>query len=98
MKKASPSKEVTSPSQANHTTKIPAQRQRLLAALIEYGSITTYEAREQLNVVMPAARIMELKKQGHVIYTKYETLPDGAGRLHPRSARYILVKLAEVAE
>jgi hypothetical protein len=73
---------------------IPAQRNRLLEALIN-GTVTTYEAREMLNIVQPAARIIELREQGHDIVTSLETLPDAAGRLHPRSARYILIALAQ---
>ena len=76
-----------------HNTSIYAQQARLLCALID-GSVTTYQAREQLNICAPAARIIELREQGHDILTSFETLPDGAGRLHPRSARYVLLALA----
>jgi polyhydroxyalkanoate synthesis regulator phasin len=98
MKKAGTPEEVTSPRKADYSTRTAAQRQSLLAELIKKGSITTYEARDQLSIASPAARIIELRETGHDIYTSLETLPDGAGRLHPKSARYVLLKLAEVAE
>lgn len=85
-------------SQLNNIS-LSAQRVRLLTALIKRGSITTYEAREQLNIVSPAARIMDLKDAGHEIFTSIEVLYDGAGYRHPHSARYVLLKVAgEVKE
>jgi len=75
-------------------TSTSAQRVRLLDALIA-NSVTTYQAREKLNIAAPAPRVKELREQGHDILTVFQTLPDGAGRLHPRSARYVLLSLAQ---
>jgi hypothetical protein len=52
-------------SATNHSTE--TQRQRILAALIAHGRLSTLQARHDLDVLHPAARIMELRKQGHRI-------------------------------
>lgn len=75
----------------HYSSSLAAQRQRLLAHLIKYGFITTYQAREQLGIASPAPRIKELREQGYLIHTSYEPLPDANGIIHPRSARYILL-------
>ena len=65
-----------------------AQRARLLEAL-RTTSLTTLEARRLLDVLHPAARIMELRRQGYDIQTV--RVPDltAEGRAH-NVARYIL--------
>lgn len=95
-KNATPKESSTKKSHVNCTS-LPAQRLRLLTYLMSRLSIgvTTYEARDDLNIVSPAPRIEELRNQGHKIETIRETLPDHAGRLHPRSARYVLIELAQ---
>ena len=70
---------------------LTAQRKRLLEHLKEYRSVTTYEAREQLGIAHPAGRIRELREQGYLIHKSVETLTDGYGVKHPRSARYFLL-------
>lgn len=69
-------------------TSSEAQRQRILEAL-HYRSLTTLECRHELDVLHPAARVMELRKQGHDIQTV--RVPDltAEGRAH-NVARYIL--------
>ena len=74
-----------------------AQRRRLLAALV-LRPITTIQARNELNILMPAARIIELREAGHNIHTERLTLRDHEGREHPRCARYHLISLAEQFE
>lgn len=39
------------------------QRQAILAWLLERGSISTSEARRDLDIMSPAARVLELKRQ-----------------------------------
>ncbi len=46
-----------------------AQRQRILAYLKKYGSITTPESRFKLDIPHPAGRINELRKKGFNIVT-----------------------------
>ena len=97
MKKAGTSEEVTSPRKANTNTSTAAQEQRTLAVLMA-GSANTIELRHLHNVMQPAARIKSLREQGHIIHTILETANDPEGRSHRGVARYVLVKLAEVAE
>ncbi len=75
----------------NQNTSKNAQQSRLKKALQERGNITTYEARDELNIASPAPRILELKAKGFNIKTILETLVDCNGNPHPRSARYVLV-------
>jgi len=69
---------------------IQAQCKRLLNAL-RVGSVTTVEARRDLDVMMPAARIHALRhKHGlNIITSRVEALTD-AGVMH-RVARYTLL-------
>ncbi|SEO71374.1 helix-turn-helix domain-containing protein [Pseudomonas sp. Snoq117.2] len=71
----------------NTTTQ--AQRARLLDAL-ELGPITTIDARSRLNIMMPAARVKELRSLGHPIVTHLRDLYDDQGRRHSRVAVYYL--------
>ncbi|HRH77923.1 MAG TPA: helix-turn-helix domain-containing protein [Cellvibrionaceae bacterium] len=73
------------------TTNRRAQQQRLLKTLIEKGSITTVEARQELNVMSPAPRILELRAQGHWIVTEYVTVVDQYGYVHRGVAKYVLI-------
>jgi len=67
---------------------LDAQRKRLLDVL-RTRSITTLEARRELDVLHPAARILELRKQGHDIQTlRVPDLTD-EGKAHI-VARYVL--------
>lgn len=75
-------------------TTAESQRRRLLEAL-KAGPVTTIAARAELNIMMPAARVNELKAQGHEIYTMRITIDDDCGRPHRQIAKYVLVKLAE---
>mgnify|MGYP000594065554 CR=1 FL=1 len=75
----------------NQDVSVSAQRVRLKKALQERGSVTTYEARDGLNISSPAPRIFDLRAQGYDIKTILETLEDGNGNPHPKSARYVLV-------
>lgn len=68
---------------------LPAQRKRLLDYLKAHGSITTIGARKELDIMCPAARIFELKAQGHIIHTDRVCEPTDYGRLH-RIGKYIL--------
>lgn len=45
----------------------PTQAERVLAYIEKFGSITQYEALQDLGVMRLASRISELKKQGHPI-------------------------------
>jgi hypothetical protein len=71
-----------------------AQRARLLAAL-ETGPVSTIEARRDLDIMMPAARVHELRhRQGKNILMTRVPLPTDGGRLHS-VALYVLLPDAQ---
>ena len=72
---------------------VEAQRQRLLDALTERGSITTQQARNELEVMHPAGRIMELRKKGLEIVTVWAHEQSSGGVVH-RIARYLMRRAA----
>ncbi len=49
---------------------LEVQRQRLLAALRQ-NPITTLEARQDLDIMHPGGRVLELRLQGHPIITTW---------------------------
>jgi hypothetical protein len=65
-----------------------SQCKRFLEALAHY-SITTFEASRFLDVYHPPARILQLRKQGHIIITYWETVVTESGEKH-RVGRYEL--------
>lgn len=69
-----------------------AQRQRILDAL-KNSPLSTIEARRDLDVMHPGARIMELRKRGHQIITVWNLEPTECGREH-RVGKYFLLKMA----
>ena len=67
-----------------------AQRKRLIEWLKSYGSIDTITARRELDIMMPGARIHELRhKLGHTIDTLRIKQPTDCGKLH-RVGLYVL--------
>ncbi|GGC73322.1 helix-turn-helix domain-containing protein [Marinobacter halophilus] len=72
-----------------------AQRARILDYLQNHRALTTLQARHLLNVMHPAARVMELRDGGYKIITKWRKDADSEGRLH-RVAEYVLFAGGEV--
>lgn len=70
-----------------------SQHRRLLGGLIEAGAegITTIQARRDLNVMHPAARIQELREQGYKIATFRQPVLDDYGREHSAVGHYVLM-------
>lgn len=79
---------VPSPAENGNDNSASAQRFRLLAALSK-SSVTTLEARRFLDVLHPAARVMELRRMGFEIVTVWTIDVTSEGREH-RVARYLL--------
>ena len=75
-------------------TSVDAQRARLLARL-QTGPVDTITARSEMNIMMPAARVKELRVQGHPIKTQRITLTDDHGRPHHGVALYYFVTQAD---
>ncbi len=61
------------------STDTVAQRDRLLAWLLS-STITTLQARQELDIFHPAARIQELRDQGHNIITHWTTADTGKAK------------------
>jgi hypothetical protein len=80
----------------NHLTNTSAiaQRKRMLDALQTLGAVNTLYARDRLNIMMPAARVKELRQQGYQILTTRITITDSNGFVHHNVARYVLIQLA----
>lgn len=55
------------------------QAQRVLAYIEKFGSITQYEALQDLGVMRLASRISDLKKQGYPIKSDMETVQNRFG-------------------
>jgi len=72
----------------NHSTNVRSQRKRILDWLLT-SPLTTVQARTELDVMHPAARIQELKAQGNNICTHWETVDTGKGK--HRVASYVLL-------
>lgn len=67
------------------------QRLKLLDWLFEKGSITTSDARDCLDIMSPAPRIMELRKASYQIVTIWDSWISEHGIKH-RIARYVLTQ------
>jgi hypothetical protein len=74
----------------NASNNTEAQRARLLEHLKQFGSATTIELRRDLDVLMPAARVHELRYRfGHNITMVRVYQPTDCGKMH-KVARYFL--------
>ncbi|MCL1476974.1 MULTISPECIES: helix-turn-helix domain-containing protein [unclassified Marinobacter] len=72
-----------------------AQRARILDYLQTHRVLTTLQARHLLNVMHPAARVMELRKHGYNIISNWRKDADSEGRFH-RVAEYLLMPRGDV--
>ena len=67
-----------------------AQRQRIAEWFKASNSLTTEDARRNLDIMHPAGRIRELRARGFEIMTVWENYPTVGGNLH-RMARYVFM-------
>ena len=72
-----------------HPNTAEQQRQRLSRHLHMYGSISTCEARRELDILCPAARVMELRRDGMEIDLVRVDDFSETGKMH-KVGRYIL--------
>lgn len=77
------------PDMANYPSNVTSQRKRLLDAFRLWGYVTTVRARQELDVLHPAARIQELRRMGYQIDTYWTSEATLLGQRH-RVARYVL--------
>lgn len=77
--------------QSHHTdNSVFAQRLRILDWFINKPTLTTLQARQELDVMHPAGRINELRQRGHKIITHWSNEPTASGEFR-RIARYVLI-------
>jgi hypothetical protein len=65
---------------------------KILDWLFEKGNITTTEARKHLDIMSPAARVLQLKQAGYLIITVKDTWASEHGIKHKGVARYVLTQ------
>ncbi|KJV07550.1 helix-turn-helix domain-containing protein [Methylocucumis oryzae] len=65
-----------------------SQRHKILDWL-NHAPLTTLQARQELDIMHPAARVQELREQGHNIVTHWST--DDTGKGKHRVACYVLL-------
>jgi len=73
-----------------HSSSAAAQRQRILRAL-RAGPVSTITARSTLDILCPAARVLELRRAGYRIKTVWVWERTDCGKSH-RVALYVLGK------
>lgn len=76
--------------QPNHKDNSAHSQRMRLVSVLEQRSITTIEARRDLDILMPAARVFELRARGFDIETIWTDDLTECGRKH-RVARYVLM-------
>jgi len=62
------------------STTAKAQRERLLAYLLAHHQINTADCRSKLDILHPPTHVLELRRQGHRIYTHWETIDTGKAK------------------
>ena len=93
--KAAPLHGTASKTPRDDSNSAHAQRQRLLESL-KISPIDTVTARHELDILCPAARVLELRRRGHNIETVWIDRPTDCGKVH-RVALYVL-KAGEVSD
>ncbi|MDD2722185.1 MAG: helix-turn-helix domain-containing protein [Gallionella sp.] len=87
--KGAPSHGTPSKTPRFHFNSAHAQRQRLLAYMRQFFQIDTLTARRDLDILMPAARVLELRRRGYQIETVWVNRPTDCGKIH-RVGLYVL--------
>lgn len=90
-KKIAPSSRIEALEKINQKHKgndAETQASRALEAYQTFGSMTTQDMRQDLDIMHPAGRVKELRERGYDIRTFWESYPTTFGKLH-RMARYV---------
>lgn len=66
-----------------------SQRDRIMEGLKAHGALATIDMRRDLDVMSPAPRILELRRDGQPIQTEWVTQATDSGKLH-RVGLYVL--------
>ena len=78
------------------STRTVDQRTRLLARLKERGSVSTIEARKELDILAPAPRILELRRDGHNIPLFWQIEETQPGQKHRVGLYVYLPKIGDI--
>ncbi|WP_233584698.1 helix-turn-helix domain-containing protein [Aquabacterium soli] len=68
-----------------------SQKQRILTAIQQLGSVTTFECMRHLDCYDPRPRKLELVQDGHPIMLAWDRMATESGTLH-RVGRYYLAR------
>lgn len=91
MNKTPSTQQATHADQQPHFADLSAEAQRLrLLDVLRCESVSTLEARRNLDILHPAMRVRELRQDGYVIHTLRVPADTGFGIKHS-VARYVLV-------
>jgi hypothetical protein len=66
------------------------RQQAAILAYLQSASLTTQQARTELDIMHPAARVQELREAGHNIITHRTTVDTGKAK-HKKVACYVLL-------
>ena len=66
------------------------QQQKVLKYLQTHRAMTTYDARNKLDVMHPASRVQELKAKGHKIITHFRWVSTGQAK--NKVGEYVLIQ------
>lgn len=72
-----------------------AQQRRVLTAIQQLGSVTTFEAMRFLDVYDPRPRKLELVRKGYPIQLAWDQMQTESGDLH-RVGRYFMARQKEM--
>jgi hypothetical protein len=82
----------------HHDNSPVAQRARILRWFFNKSQqLSTLDAREELGIMSPACRIMELREMGHVIALEWKHQEDVTGTSH-RTGVYVYMRFIEIAQ
>lgn len=73
-----------------------SQRMRIVDWFTNKPSLTTEQARRELDIMHPGGRIMELRNMGYNILTFWEDVPTASGKTR-RIARYVMLSIKGAA-
>jgi len=89
MEKANSQINANQPLVSAHST-AEGDRRAILKHLVKHVRLTTLQAREELGVMSPAPRVLELRRMGHKIVTHRRYDRDITGRNHYQG-EYVLM-------
>lgn len=81
----------------NYSNSLSNQRERILKWFSLNPKLSTMEARNELGILHPSGKILELRGQGHLIITYWVNEPDANGVMH-RVGQYFYLSSKQEAD